>query len=181
MIYAAVKPIEEYVVEYDGTVYGIYEEYKYEPELLSLIMISTAIPYDYEIPGVPPEYVSVSVGLIEPYYKTLDEEIDGVRVGDLLSVMNPLEFFKLIDTVDLSHLSLVREVFIRKDVDLSMWLPMLIAARAAEWAVNYRGETETKGNVVSVNFKRGLTISDYVLDRKKEVKEGVLRQRGERV
>ncbi len=146
--YAAMKPIEEYDVTLDsGNVFGLYNSYGHLPSLLALIMIGTPIPYDYE-GDKPKGQRQVEIKNIDPLKDTLHEEIQGVTVEKLLKTLSPIEFYQAIENEDITHLTLVKEVF-KGDAEP---FKLVVGARAAVWGINYRGRVKSKGNVVKVSF-----------------------------
>ena len=84
MIYAAVKPIEEYDVHTDkGFTSGLYANYGNEPALLALIMISSPLPYDYEGDKAAMKR-QVAINNLEPLRHTLKTLLMGELIEDLL-------------------------------------------------------------------------------------------------
>lgn len=149
MIYAVSKPLEEYTIIHGGFPMGLYHEYGYDKYLLALIMIATYFPYDYEIP-IQTGKIRVTIKDIDPFRKTLTEEVDGVEVKTLLDTLNPVEFHTYIQDKDLTHLSIVKNIFEGNDNSLKL----IVGARAGNWALNYRGKVSSSGKVVKVRFGR---------------------------
>lgn len=173
MIYAATKPIEEYDVHTDtGFTSGLYKNYGGEPALLALIMISSPLPYDYE--GDKPELErQVMINNPEPLRESLNEVISGETIEHLLKTLTPLKFYEHLMAAheeELSGLPVVKNYFNGK-VEL---FRNLVGARAAAWALDYKGKIATKGNVTQVNFgKPTLNIPEHLIKFHNALKGGV--------
>lgn len=149
IIYAAAKPIEEYDVTVLGHRVGLYSSYCHNPQLLALIMLATPLPYDYEAEGVPDHAKRVEVHPIEALIESLYFEIAGQPLGVILSTMNPLDAANLMRLADLSGLPLVAQTY--QGIDIKFFYSLL-GARAASWALNYRGGVSRAGNVITASF-----------------------------
>jgi len=157
-----VKPIEEYDVTLDGGgVYGLYNSYGHLPSLLALIMVGSPIPYDYELGKKRKEKVQVSITRIDVFKDTLKEKIGEDTVEDLLKTLNPLEFYRRIESEDLNHLTIVKTVYIGEDETFKV----IVGARAAAWGEKYKGKLKSIGKITKVIFG-GKTAVDIPTDLK---------------
>jgi len=151
LIYAATKPIEEYDVHTaEGFTSGLYKNYGGEPALLALIMIGSPLPYDYE--GDKPEMErQVVFTNLEPMRHTLKTLLMGELIEDLLCTSTPMEFYELLMAApedEIAGLPIVKNYY-AGNVAL---FRSLVGARAAAWALDYKGKVATKGNMTQVNF-----------------------------
>lgn len=147
MIFATSKPIQEYVVDTGDIEVGIYTAYQHDPALLAFIMIATLTGYEYEQRSNSGKAI-VEVENIKVFEECLSFEIKGKTVKELLSTLTPLEFYEFIIHEDLTALPLVRDFLDGNDHPLKV----VVGARAAVWALNFRGTLESLGNVTKVSF-----------------------------
>ena len=158
MIYASIKPIEEYDVRLEnGEVYGLYQSYGYRPDLLALVMLATPFPYDYE-GDVLPLKRRVCLKDISSLEKSLPFEIDGRTLSVILKTLNPIEICKLLRLVDLTTLPMVVKFF---DGDPKIVYD-IVGARSAAWALSYRGKISTAGKIKRVAFGGAKTVFDIL-------------------
>lgn len=171
MIYAATKPIEEYDVTFNGTTYGLYSEYGHKPEVLALLLLITPFGYDYELQDVATGEHRVGMRNIEVVEHTLESVIEGVTVKEHLQQLNPLEFYKLIASSDVTHLPIVEQNFVGNQETFEF----IVGARAATWAEHYKGEVGRTGNVVRVNFggtKNLIEVPEIIKMYEQTIKQG---------
>ena len=147
MIYATALPIEKYDVEVDGNRYGMYSNYGHLPALLALIAIGTPMMYDWE-EGVPMMKRRVELTNVQVFLETLKCEVGGKTIKELLETLDPLGFYAAIENESLAHLPIVKEVLGGTDG----LFKLVVGARAAGWALNYRGKLSTTGKVTKVSF-----------------------------
>ncbi len=171
MIYAAAKPIQEYDVYLGGQAYGLYSEHGHFPERLALILLITPFGYDYELGDTPPEKARVNMKSLETVEKTLLSEIEGVTVKEYLQALNPIEFYNLISSTDVTHLPIVEKDFKGNP----QVLEFIVGARAATWAEHYKGETAREGNIIKVNFggaETTLEVPEIIKEYKQTIERG---------
>lgn len=162
MIYATTKPIEEY-----GTgELGLYGCYGYDPALLALILLTTTTGYYYEREDAPTKKLVTDV---DTMIATLDATIDGITVREHLLMRNPMQFHKFFENCSYEEIYNLPVCTLYKGN--VFYLKMMVAARAAAWAVNYRGPVQKQGNIVRVNFKKGVTteVSQELADLDKRM------------
>lgn len=162
MIYATIKPIEEYDVTLDtGEVFGIHQSYGHIPPLLALIVLGTPLAYHYE-GNKPKEKRQVTITNIDAFKTTLGEKIGSQFVETLLVKMNPLEFYEEISDFELSHLTVVQEIYSGDQAPFKA----IVGARAAAWGLNYKGKISSEGNITKVSFggsKTGMKVPEELV------------------
>lgn len=169
MIYAVKKPIQEYDVVLNGERCGLYSIYESEPDLLAAALIFTPVGYDYEH-DKPEEKRTAQFGIKteESLRQTLMSEVSGDLVKTLLESLTPMEFYERMKYEDTSHLPLVREYYDGKSSTLSV----MMGARAAVWAKNYRGRLQSSGagKVISAAFS-GMKVPQDLINQERLLRE----------
>lgn len=154
MIYCTTQPIEKYDVTVKGETVGLHMTYNYSPPLLNLILLTTLVPFDYEEgTKTPPLDRIVQLDDEYKFISSLDVELNGEKLTNLVSTLNPLQFYTRIKDEDLTPLPLCDYYHAGQD-----GLKMVTAARAVAWAMSYRGALEEEGNVTKASFGGGTTV-----------------------
>lgn len=168
MIYAVTQSMENYNVTLNGVTVGVYDTYRNNPELLALLLIATPVGYDYEGNKPPAERICQlnNDGIFE---ESLWHQIGDNKIVDYLRWLDPLEFYEEMSTASIDEINTIPFVdkILGGNGDLFL---TNVGARAAAWAINFRGRRKTKGKQIQVAFQ-GIKVEEKLKEFHNAMKE----------
>jgi hypothetical protein len=157
MIYALTQEPEKYNL---GNT-GLYYNYGHDPHLFCLMSMTSPVFFLWEdlFEDLPTSSRVVRLDLKqeEAYIKTLEQEIGGRTVPELMEHMSPREFAEFLKVAQPLDLEVVKTFGLPKPEANLAALYMSTHIRALQHEKFYRGKIYKEGNKTEIAFKSRLT------------------------
>lgn len=159
-IHCITKKPEDYAVETENGVFGLYVHYWQDQHLFSLMSrISSAFfPYEQGFEDFPEKLRMDTLDGAGMFAETLDQALGEMLVRDMMDTFTPREFTDALRQYDVKHLAMMR-MFSRLENPLeALWYSALL--RTLQYEHWHRGPIMAEGRVVRAQFASALTAEE---------------------
>ena len=161
MIYCITQPLESYDDEFEVGSVGLVATYAHNPPLLNSIFLFSLLPFYFE-PGtqLPVGERPAEVTKIQAFKDALGFE----NIQEMVSTETPVDIYQGLKNRDLEQFP-ISTIYPQGQRSVKT----VLGARAAAWALNYRGIIRQKGNLVSAAFQKQEHLIDDFMQQSYEV------------